>query len=566
MNHVGPISGIAVFQNYIATAGYDNKIILWDAKTKKALARSLHDHLVNQCAFSPDGKLLVSASSDYSARIWEIPSLRLKAVLVGHQDDVEMAVFSPSGQHVTTCSRDHTIKIFDISGKCLTTLNGHNEDVLSVLWSPDGATLVSSSDDGTVRNWDVAKGIEISNVDIGGVQTDTLIFTREGLIIAGDDLGRIILINDGRTHFKQAHEAGIKRLIYNESSKLLASLSYDRKLIIWEIDDNTDLLELSRSEFSAIIWPRSGAFWGENKLVLGTFGSSFAVFDYHSNTWDIDHIQTYESFNAVAVLNGDIYAVGDSGIVVKNHIYHQKLGSLCNFILPFGKTIITGGQLGQLFDAISGQILYQHHSPLNCGSVFQRNGKEYVIIGTYTGEGLIFAFDSHGKIHRTNMVQLHDNAIKGVAANDNVIFSVCASAAASWHDIKDFSLIKMLPKAHDRIANGCCLVKGEFASIGRDLKLKIWSEDHNLKPKEYFTPHLNSVKCIASSKDGKTIATGSYGGSVALFDMDTEVWCSFEKLTTSGISSLTFDSKTKQFLASSYNGTIYCFQVPTLLN
>ncbi|WP_323851709.1 WD40 repeat domain-containing protein [Xenorhabdus szentirmaii] len=76
MKHFSPISGIASFQErYLATAGYDNQVILWDAQNKQAIHRVNHDHLANQCSFSPDGRWLVSASSDYSARIWEVPAM-----------------------------------------------------------------------------------------------------------------------------------------------------------------------------------------------------------------------------------------------------------------------------------------------------------------------------------------------------------------------------------------------------------------------------------------------------------------------------------------------------------
>ena len=59
IEHEGPISGIATFgDRLVATAGYDNQIILWDSRERRALARGCHDHLVNQCEFSADGKLI----------------------------------------------------------------------------------------------------------------------------------------------------------------------------------------------------------------------------------------------------------------------------------------------------------------------------------------------------------------------------------------------------------------------------------------------------------------------------------------------------------------------------
>lgn len=155
---------------FIATSGYDNQVILWDAEQKKALGRVFHDHLANQCAFSPSGDLVVSASSDHSARLWTVPEMRLVAVLNGHQDDVEMAVFSPDGTMTATCSQDRTIGIFNTIERLLRILEGHEAEVISVAWSNDGSELLSSSDDGTIRRWSVADGTQIDLIDQDGVE------------------------------------------------------------------------------------------------------------------------------------------------------------------------------------------------------------------------------------------------------------------------------------------------------------------------------------------------------------------------------------------------------------
>lgn len=70
IDHKSPISGIAAFkEKYVATAGYDNQVILWDGREQNAIGRGLHDHLANQCAFSACGKYLVSSGSDYTSRV-----------------------------------------------------------------------------------------------------------------------------------------------------------------------------------------------------------------------------------------------------------------------------------------------------------------------------------------------------------------------------------------------------------------------------------------------------------------------------------------------------------------
>lgn len=554
MKHFGPISGIASFQDtYIATAGYDNQVILWDARTKTPIHRVLHDHLANQCAFSPDGKLLVSSSSDYSARLWEVPSMRLKAVLIGHEDDIEMSAFAPDGQTIATCSRDHSIRLFDLHGRLLRVLRGHGADVISVCWSAEGDMLVSSSDDGTIRRWDANSGRQLALIDLDGVETDTVSLARDGTIFAGDDEGRITVIGASSRHAQQAHAAGIKRIVWDDAQGLLISLSYDRSVVLWRLDEQGQLHKTAESALPSIIWPRSCALLGDDRIAFVTFGSSYATWNYRTQEWDLSLIEPALSLNAVALVGHDTYSIGDAGIVQVNGQASVKIGSLCNFLLPCGDYLLTGGQMGTLFDAISGRTLYQHRSPLNCATTFHKDGQLHAAIGTYTGEAIILRLDADGPRYLTQ-VQMHDNAIKGISADDSLLFSVCATAAAAFHRIEDFGLQRYVVKAHERISNGCTRIAGGFASIGRDLKLRLW---RNGESEVYATPHAHSVKCIAASADMRRIATGSYGGTVAVFDLEQGRWERVEKPTASGISCLTSDPASNGFLASAYDGKLY---------
>jgi len=554
MKHIGPISGVAAHRaDFIATAGYDNQVILWNARTGDSIHRVSHDHLANQCAFSADGKYLVSASSDYTARVWEVPSLHLKAVLSGHTDDVEMAVFSPDGTLVATCSRDHKLRLFDLEGNLRGVCQGHDADVISVVWSPDGKRLISSSDDGTVRQWDSKTLEQCAEIDIGGVETDTVAITRSGVIFAGDDEGRVSIIVQGEVRSIPAHEAGVKRIVWNDDKQLLVTLSYDRSAILWSFDGQ-QLTQLRSTSLPGIVWPRSCAFVGSDVLVFATFGSRYATWDYESDRWIVDGIQPAVSINAVITSQGQQYSIGDAGVLFRDDLPVKGMGSLCNFLLPFGPLLLTGGQLGQVFDALTGKLLYQHRSPLNCATAFKRNGRLHALVGTYTGEGLVFAMDSSGGLELISSIQMHDNAIKGVAADDHHLFSVCASAAAAMHNIDDFSCARHIDRAHTRISNGCCRVEGGFASIGRDLKLRLWLDTGD---EVYDTPHINSIKCICGSSDGAVIATASYGGTIALFDLPNRRWIQVNRPTASGISCITHCETSDDFLASSYDGQIY---------
>lgn len=250
IGHKAPISGVATFEDqYVASSGYDNQVILWDAQTKRALSRGWHDHLANSCRFSPSGKYLVSASSDYSIRIWSVPTMQLLSIAPHHNDDVEMACFNPSESQIATASRDHLVRTFDLSGRLLHSFQGHTADVISVEWNEDGSELISSSDDGTIRRWNAQTGECLETIDMGGIETDTIVIANDNTIFAGNDEGEIIACLGDRQDKYKAHRAGIKRLVYDKSQSLLISLSYDRHCAVFQHKGQNRLEQIDLTEF-----------------------------------------------------------------------------------------------------------------------------------------------------------------------------------------------------------------------------------------------------------------------------------------------------------------------------
>jgi WD40 repeat protein len=109
-------------------------------------------------AYSPDGRLIVTASADGVARIWNASSGTPVATLRGGGTSLSSAAFSPDGRLVVTGDIAGGARVWDWRAGRQTAVLRHPAHVTSAAFGPDGSTVLTASADGIARLWDVDSG------------------------------------------------------------------------------------------------------------------------------------------------------------------------------------------------------------------------------------------------------------------------------------------------------------------------------------------------------------------------------------------------------------------------
>lgn len=141
----------------------------------------------NDGDLSPNGeKIAVGGLWNGDIRVWSAKNAQLIWLLQGHTGIVYQTAFSPDSKLLASASADGTIRLWDVeNGAHLRTMVGHTGPVFRMAFSPDGSRLISSGEDQQLIVWNVASGsveaILSSPVPDGVV--DRMIFTSDHTVL-----------------------------------------------------------------------------------------------------------------------------------------------------------------------------------------------------------------------------------------------------------------------------------------------------------------------------------------------------------------------------------------------
>jgi WD40 repeat protein len=210
---------------------------LWEVATGRGWALDPgHDPGVYAVAFSPDSKLLATASWDGTARLWDTATGTPRSAPLRHGEHLHAVAFSPDGRLLATGAFDLTARLWDVAtGRLLHRLR-HDGAVLNVAFSPDSKLLAAGSLTGTVRIWKTASG-EQGGWPVRHQDTVTaLAFRRDGRLLATSSLDGTARLWDLKAVGPRVleHSHRVWAVAFSSDGKLLATASEDGWARVWD--------------------------------------------------------------------------------------------------------------------------------------------------------------------------------------------------------------------------------------------------------------------------------------------------------------------------------------------
>ncbi len=213
--------------------GYKSIVTLWTTTGDSVLSFKCKGQYVN-AVLSEDGKKILTASSDFTAKLWDFSNPFLHR-FPKQAAAVKTVDYDKAGKRYVTAGVDSTARIWNEFGEMIDSIH-HHDQLNSAYFSPGGNHILTASEDGTARLWSPKEDIRWKELRHFG-EVKSAVFSHNGkyVLTAAEDSTVCLWDLKGELIYTHHLTDEVEEAIFSPDDKFILARTKDYAATLLEV-------------------------------------------------------------------------------------------------------------------------------------------------------------------------------------------------------------------------------------------------------------------------------------------------------------------------------------------